>query len=71
MEDLIDVPEVARRLHISKSYVFELARAHRMPAVRIGKRILFSPSALERWIQSISQEPEVFNSDKRRKRARF
>lgn len=57
MEDLIDVPEVARRLHISRSYVFELARARRMPAIRIGKRILFSPSALERWIQESAIEP--------------
>jgi excisionase family DNA binding protein len=47
---LLTVPEVAKKLKLAKSYVYELVRCGRLPALRFGKYRRITPSALERFI---------------------
>ncbi len=50
-EPLLSIPQVAERLNVTKSRVYELARQRNgLPAVRIGKYLRISPPALEAWL---------------------
>ncbi len=50
-EPLLSIPEVAERLNIPKSRVYELARqGNGLPTMRIGKYLRISPPALEAWL---------------------
>lgn len=52
MEDtLLDTRQVARRLSISRSYVYRLVRAGALPAVRIGRAVRVRPRDLDRYLQ--------------------
>ncbi len=48
---LLSIPQVAERLNVTKSRLYELARQHDgLPTVRIGKYLRVSPPALEAWL---------------------
>lgn len=47
----LTVPEVAARLGIGRNQAYELARAGRIPVIRLGKRMLVPVAALERWLE--------------------
>ncbi len=49
---MLTVPEAAQILRIDKITVYELARAGRIPALRIGRRVLIPRDALLRWIET-------------------
>lgn len=47
----ITVPELGKRLHISRSAAYQLASAEGFyPAFRLGKRVLIRVGALEKWL---------------------
>ena len=50
MSPLIPIAEVARLLGISRSKLYELCAAGKVPHVKIGSRVLFRPEALETWV---------------------
>jgi excisionase family DNA binding protein len=60
---IVDVPrlltaqEVAELLRVPRSTVYELARARRIPFVKVGRRTLFVPQALREWIAAQSVAP--------------
>lgn len=47
----VSVPEMARRLGISKTLGYELARTEGFPAFKVGERTLISVPGLERWLE--------------------
>lgn len=49
-EALLTVPDVARRLGFAESYVYELVRLGRLPAVRTGKYVRIRRSTLREWM---------------------
>lgn len=49
---MLTVPEAAQILRIDKITVYELARVGRIPALRIGRRVLIPRDALLRWIEA-------------------
>ena len=49
---MLTVPEAAQILRINKIAVYELARVGRIPALRIGRRVLIPRDALLRWIET-------------------
>ena len=56
-EYCITIPEMGKRLHLSRSAANNLANAQGFyPAFRIGKRVLVRVEALQRWLdeQTIS-----------------
>jgi DNA binding domain, excisionase family len=47
--DLLTVPEAARRLHFRPAYVYELVRKGSLEAVHAGKYVRISEAALAAW----------------------
>ena len=52
----ISVPEAAKRLGVSKTTAYELARREDFPAFSVGKRFLVSVEGLERWIKAQAEK---------------
>ena len=52
MEKLVlDVPEVARLLGISRATAYALANSGQLPVIRLGKRLVIPKAALEKMLQ--------------------
>lgn len=47
----LNVNEVAELLGISKSFVYQLVGAGELPAIRLGKRILFTKERIMDYIE--------------------
>lgn len=47
----LSVPELAKRLGISRVGAYQLANSAGFPTVRIGRRLLVPVAALERWLE--------------------
>jgi len=54
---LLTAQEVAELLRVPRSTIYELARARRIPFMKIGRRTLFVPEALRDWIAAESVTP--------------
>lgn len=54
---LLTAQEVADILRVPRSTVYELARGRRIPHLKVGRRTLFEPQALARWIDSVTVAP--------------
>lgn len=50
IEALLSVYEVAQLLRISESGVYRLVRSGELPRVKVGKRTLFEPDEIRRFI---------------------
>jgi excisionase family DNA binding protein len=50
---LLTADEVAAMLHVTKSWVYDQTRQHRMPHVRLGRYVRYRRSAVDRWIEQI------------------
>lgn len=46
------VQETASYLGVSKDLIYSMAKMGELPAVKIGRRILFRKEALDRWMQA-------------------
>ncbi len=60
-EDIINPKELAARLKVPESWVFEKTRKRQknpLPAFRIGRYIRFSWSAVAAWLESTSPKPK-------------
>ena len=47
---LMDAHDTAKALSISERKLWELMDKGEIPCVRIGRRVLYDPRALQRWI---------------------
>ena len=52
----ISVPEMARRLGISKPKAYELARQNGFPAFHIGERIVVHEALFEAWVKAQAEK---------------
>jgi excisionase family DNA binding protein len=50
MEKLMSTVQAAELLGISKHTLFKMRLESRIPYVKVGRRLMFSPSALEAWL---------------------
>jgi excisionase family DNA binding protein len=50
LENLLEADEIAHILGVNVSYVYSLARANKMPSIKLGKYRKFSPSQLKKWL---------------------
>lgn len=50
MNQMLTVPEVAEKLRLSKSTVYHLVCARRIPFFKIGQKILFDEADLTQWV---------------------
>ncbi|MGO8880652.1 MAG: helix-turn-helix domain-containing protein [Desulfomonilaceae bacterium] len=56
MEQLLTSRELQSLLRITRYTVFKWAREKKMPCIRLGKEVRFSPSAIEAWLKSQSSD---------------
>ncbi|MCC6224695.1 MAG: helix-turn-helix domain-containing protein [Thermoleophilia bacterium] len=71
--ECLTAEEVAERLRISKSHVYDLARRGQLPHVKLGSDVRFPRATLERWlVDGDRPEPvlELGRRSARRRRAR-
>jgi len=58
MEELVravlTVPEVGRKLSISRATAYALCRSNGFPSIRIGRRLLVPVAGLEEWLKQQS-----------------
>ena len=59
IDHLLTAAEVAALFRVPRSTIYALARAGRMPFLRIGRRILFDPGALANWVVDQSVIPAL------------
>ncbi|MCC5830902.1 MAG: helix-turn-helix domain-containing protein [Phycisphaeraceae bacterium] len=57
----MDLTRAAAAMSISPRTLDELARKNEIPSFRIGRRRLFDPQALRRWVSSQATGNEVAN----------
>lgn len=50
------VPEVARLLGISRAHAYELIRIGRVPAIRLGRRVVVPRRSLDEFLDSGTTE---------------
>lgn len=63
MEDrYLTVDDVARRLRLSKGYVFAQVRAGKIPAIRLGRAVRFDPQELDNWLSQQSTHATAASS---------
>lgn len=55
---VISVPEVARRLGISKPTAYQLARSEDFPAFLIGNRWIVHAESFEAWVEDHAKTKE-------------
>jgi excisionase family DNA binding protein len=55
-DDVIDVPAVARLLHVGRNTVYALVSSNKIPHRRLGKQIRFHRGAIMRWLASWSSQ---------------
>ncbi len=56
---LLSIAETAAELRVSKSFLYQLAKAGVLPTVRIGHRLLVRRSDIRRFIQTGAPEAKV------------
>lgn len=50
MNNLLTLSEVAELTRLSKATIYAYVASKKIPYVKIGTRVLFSPEAIEGWI---------------------
>jgi excisionase family DNA binding protein len=60
---ILTVPETAEILRVSKNTAYELVRQRRIPAIRLGRRILVPRHELENWITNEARTIGAGNGD--------
>ena len=50
MERLISVKELAQVIGLSPATIYTLVERREIPVQRVRRRVMFAPSAIERWL---------------------
>ena len=56
-EVVLEVPEVARRLRVSRSFAYELITTGQLPSLRLGRRVLVPVKMLDEFIVAGGRRP--------------
>lgn len=55
--DILDVNQLSKALHLSRSGAYQLMHQATFPTLRIGKRLLVQKAHLLLWIEANTQNP--------------
>ena len=50
MKQYLDIDELASRLRMSKSTIYGMTSKRLLPFLSVGRRVLFDPEQIERWL---------------------
>ena len=56
---LLTIPDVARRLGLGRTKVYELIATEGLPVVRFGRAVRVSVSSLQRWVEQREKQNVV------------
>ena len=56
-QNLINIEQAAKLLKMGESTLRRKVRDKEIPHVRIGRRVLFDPEDLQKWVNSLKIEP--------------
>ena len=59
VKQYLNIEELARLIHISKSQLYCMTSQHRIPFTKVGRRVLFDPEDIERWLSSHRVAPRA------------
>jgi excisionase family DNA binding protein len=59
---LLRIPEVAGRLGLGRSTVYELIQSGELPVVRIGRSVRVSSESLRRWVEQRVESSVPFSA---------
>ncbi len=69
-DDVMTIDELAAYLKLSKSSLYQFARAGKVPGVKIGEQWRFQKSAIDEWMRSgAASKTRGANSNKNRRKA--
>lgn len=51
LEKLLDASEVAEKLGQAERWIYQQVKAKKMPAIKLGKYVKFSPPELQKWLE--------------------
>ena len=60
---LLNLKDAARALAVSDRSLWEWTKAGKVPHVRLGRRVLYSPDDLRRWVEGQRQGPDLASGD--------
>jgi len=60
---LLSLKDAARALAVSDRSLWEWTKAGKVPHIRLGRRVLYSPDDLRRWVEGQRHGPNVPNGD--------
>lgn len=52
MKQYLDVDELAKAIHISKSQLYCMTSTKKIPFLKVGRRVLFDPEQIEHWLSA-------------------
>jgi len=56
MTSLMDLKTVSKQLGLAEITVYKMVSAKRIPYIKIGRRVLFDPQKLSKWLEKKSVE---------------
>jgi excisionase family DNA binding protein len=65
MERLLSVKELAALIGLSRRTIYGLAERREIPVQRVRRRLMFSPSQIERWLGPMSVTVQVVDTRRR------
>jgi len=73
-DDVMTIDELAAYLKLSKSSLYQFARAGKVPGVKIGQQWRFQKSAIDEWMRTGAMPPQPValdrNAPKKNKKTR-
>lgn len=59
MEKLLSVDDVAELLGLSRFTIYTWAEKRRLPALKVGSRLMFRPSDIHQWVDGRAQPEDL------------
>ncbi|MFQ5903652.1 MAG: helix-turn-helix domain-containing protein [Candidatus Binatia bacterium] len=51
LEPLLDAEQLAKILGLNRTFIYSGARSGKIPSVKIGKYLRFSPAQIKKWLE--------------------
>jgi len=66
MNKILSLNELAEYLRISKSTLYQLSEAAKIPSFKVGKQLRFRKNAIDKWIAKEEKQKAEWIRDKRK-----
>ena len=67
MNDILSLNELAEYLRVSKSTLYQLSEAGKIPSFKVGKQLRFRKNAIDKWIAKEEKRKAKWIKEKHKK----